>query len=337
MRHLRQSRQSRELRSRRSFLLALLSGVTVPILCLAQQSPKVNRVGFLLAESVSGQAARLEALRAGLRELGYIEGKNILIELRSAEGNYDRLPEIAAELVRLQVDAVVAFGAKAVAASKRATTTIPIVIPSISDPVASGLVSSFSSPGGNIVGSDNMGRDVFLKRLELLREVLPRMSRVALVINPALSTSASVALIPYVAKSFQIQVHPFEARAVSEFRNTFASISKARVDALLVQQDTLFIANATEVARLAMSQRLPSAGTKEYAEAGGLFGYGTNDAELYRRAAYFVDRILKGAKPSELPIERASRFELIVNLRTARTLGITVPQSILLRADKLID
>ncbi|MEO8159218.1 MAG: ABC transporter substrate binding protein [Betaproteobacteria bacterium] len=176
--------------TQRSLFLAIGAGLIAPLACFAQQPTKTNRVGFLLAESASGQAMRLEALRAGLRDLGYVEGKNILIELRSAEGYYDRLPVLAAELVRLKVDVLVAFGAKAVAASRHATTTIPIIVPSIGDPVASGLVGSFASLGGNIVGSDNMNREVYAKRFELLREVLPRAGRIGSIINPAQTTSS---------------------------------------------------------------------------------------------------------------------------------------------------
>lgn len=323
--------------TRRRVVFALGTAALVVRTSFAQQASKAHRIGFLLAEAVSGQMSRLEALRAGLRDLGYIEGKNIVIEIRSADSNYDQLPLLAAELARLKVEVLVAFGAKAVAAARSATTSIPIVIPSTGDPVGRGLATSFSSPSGNIVGLDNMGREVYGKRLELLKEALPRLSRIALLINPAQPGSNAVKGTSAPAKSLNLHIQFFEARAQTDFGDVFASMGKARIEAVVVQQDTLFMSHATEIAQLAAKQRLPSTGTTEYAEAGGLIGYGAIDTELYRRAAHFVDRLLKGAKPSDLPIERATKFELVINTKTAKRLGITIPQSILLRANKIIE
>ena len=321
-------------------VLALLAGALVaPLAAFAQQAQgTAPRIGFLISETLSGQASRVEALRAGLRDRGYVEGESIAIEVRSADGHYDRLPELAAELTRLKVDVLVAFGSKAVLAAKRATSTIPIVVPVIGDPVAVGAVSSVARPGGNITGSATFGPEVGAKRLELLKETVPRITRVAYLLNPANATSALI--LPGMrasAKSLKLELQPFEVRAPKGFGGTFSAMAKGRVDAVLVSTDTLFASNAKEIADLGTAQRLPTAGGKEFAEAGGLIGYGANDAELYRRGAYFVDRILKGAKASDLPIEQATRFELVINMKTAKLLGIKIPKSILIRADTVIE
>ncbi len=309
-----------------------------PLAALAQQKSKTPRIGFLVSETLSGQANRLESLRAGLRDLGYVEGKTIAIEMRSAEGKYERLPALAAELVRLKVEVLVAFGAKAVLAAKHATTTIPIVVPSTGDPMALGLTNSLAHPSGNITGSAAFGPEVSAKRLELLKEAVPRITHVAALSNPAnAATAALLRAMHTAAKSLKLELQPFEARAQKEIVGAFSAIAKRRFDAIVVQQDTLFIANAKEIADLAAKNRLLSAGTKEFAEAGGLIGYGASDAVNYRRGAYFVDRILKGAKPGDLPFEQPTTFELVVNMKTAKTFGITIPNSILVRADKVIE
>jgi len=310
-----------------------------PLASFAQQpQEKVPRIGFLIAETLSGQASRVEALRAGLRDRGYVEGKNIAIELRPADGHYDRLPELAAELARLKVDVLVAFGIKAVVAARQATTTIPIVVPATtSDLVAMGLISSLARPGGNLTGSAMFGPETAAKLVELFKEAVPRITRVAVLLNPANAASGLILqAMRATAESVKLELQPFEVRGPKEFGRTFSAMAKGRVDAIVVSQDTLFGANAKEIADLAARQRLPSAGNKEFAEAGGLIGNGASNAELYRRGAYFVDRILKGAKPGDLPIEQATRFELVINMKTAKALGIKIPQSILLRADKVI-
>jgi putative ABC transport system substrate-binding protein len=322
---------------RRKFVLALgASALAAPLAPFAQQ--QIPRIGFLIAETLSGQASRIEALRAGLRDLGYVEGKNIAVELRTADGDYERLPELAAELVRLKVDVLVAFGGKAVSAAKRATTTIPIVVPASSDPIAGGLTSSLARPSGNITGSALFGPETSAKRMELLKEAVPRITRVAALLNPANESSRpTLQAMRAAAKSLKLALQPFELRSPKEFGRGFSAMAKGRVDAVVVQQDTLFRSRASEVADLAAKQRLPSAGNKEFAEAGGLIGYGVTDDDLYRRGAYFVDRILKGAKPSELPVEQPTRLELVINMKTARALGIKIPQSILVRADRVIE
>jgi ABC-type uncharacterized transport system substrate-binding protein len=327
--------------TRRRILLALLAGaLAAPLASFAQQPQgKVPRIGFLIAETLSGQASRVEALRAGLRDRGYVEGQTIVIEVRSAEGNYDRLPELAAELTRLEVDVLVAFGIKAVVAAKQATTTIPIVVPATtSDLVAMGLISGLARPGGNITGSAMFGPETAAKQVELFKETVPRITRVAVLLNPANAASGLILqAMRATAKSVKLEVQPSEVRAAKEFGRTFSAMAKGGIDAIVVSQDTLFGANAKEIADRAARQRLPSAGNKEFAEAGGLIGYGANNAELYRRGGYFVDRILKGAKPADLPVEEPTRFELVINMKTAKALGIKIPGSILIRADKVIE
>jgi putative ABC transport system substrate-binding protein len=232
---------------------------------------------------------------------------------------------------------LVAFGTTVVWAAKRATSRIPIVVPVVGDPVAVGAVGSVARPGENITGSATFAPEVSAKRLELLKEAIPRMTRVAHLLNPANATCALI--LPSMrasARSLKLGLQPFEVRAPKEFGRTFSAMVNGRVEAVLVSTDTLFASNAKEIADLAAGQRLPSAGGKEFAEAGGLIGHGVNDAELYRRGAYVVDRILTGAKPADLPVEQATRFELVINLKTAKALGLTIPQSVLIRADHVI-
>ena len=323
---------------RRRFVLALgASALAVSLASLAQQQRKVPRVGFLMSETRSSEATRIEAVRAGLREHGYVEGTNIAIEIRSADGNYDRLPELAAELAGLQVDVIVAFGAKAVVAARRATTTTPIVDPIMGDPVALGLSSGLARPGGNITGSVAFNSEANAKGLAFLKEAVPRISRVAMLVNPAnAGTSLGVQNVRAAASALKLDLQTIEVRNADEIGVTFATIAQRRIEAIVVASDTLLRANAGEIAALAAKQRLPSAGTREFVAAGGLIGYGVDSLALYRRAAYFADRIIKGAKPDDLPIERATKLELVVNLKTAKALGLTIPQSLLLRADEVI-
>ena len=235
---------------------------------------------------------------------------------------------------------LVAFGIKALAAASGATTTIPIVIPATSsDPVAMGLVSSLARPDGNVTGSTTFGAEIMAKRLELLKEVIPGITRVAVLVNPANSSfGPTFKQMDIAAKSLKLSIQPFEVRGPGEFDRAFAEMAKRSVDAMVVQDDTMFgEANANAIAELAARQRLLAVGSKGFAEAGGTIGYGRTDSELYRRGAYFVDRILKGAKPGELPIEQATRFELVINMKIAKSLGIKIPQSVLLRAERVIE
>ena len=298
----------------------------------------MHRIGFLGSTSAAGLASRLEAFRVGLRDLGYIEGKNLVIEFRWAEGKYDRLPELAAELVRLNVDLIVTAATPGVRAAKQATTTIPIVMASVGDPVASGLVASLARPGGNITGSTFFQPELMAKRIELFKEAMPRITQVAYLMNPD-NTAATLNLraMEITAKSLKVGLQLFPVRGPNDFDGAFAAMAKKRVNAVVINEEPMLMANVSAIADLAIKRRLLSAGGKEFAEAGGLLGYGIDTSEPFRRAAYFIDRILKGTKPGDLPVERATRFELIINLKTAKALGIKIPQTLSQRADKLIE
>ena len=324
--------------ARRRFVLALgVSTLAAPLVAFGQQQRKVPRIGFLMSETLSNDSSRIEALRAGLRDHGYVEGKNIAIEIRSADGNYDRLPGLAVELASLKVDVIVALGGKAVSAAKEATTTIPIVFPAMGDPVALGLSSGLARPGGNITGSVAFYYEVSAKGLEILKEAVPRISRVAVLLNPAnAGSSLGLQAIRATANALHVELQAFDVRNAKEIGAIFASIAERRIEAIVVGSDTLFRANFGEITSLAAKQRLPSAGSREFVAAGGLIGYGVDSLALYRHAAYFVDRLLKGARPADLPIERATRLELVINLKTAKALDINIPQALLLRANDVI-
>ena len=326
--------------NRRKLIVTLsMSAIAIPLSSFAQSQPaKVHRIGILSAETPSSLAGRMDALRAGLRDLGYVEGKNIVIEFRGAEGNYDRLPDLAVELARFKPDVIVTLGQKAAVAAKHATTTIPIVFPNVSDAVATGLVASLARPGANMTGSTFFGPELMAKQLELLREAVPRMAQVAVLQNPANSSSGpNLRAMEIAAKSLKLGLQHFDVRGPNEFDSVFAAMAKRRIDAVVIQSDTMFFANAIAIADLPAKKRLPSAGNTEFAEAGGLIGYGVNILEMHRRAAVFVDKILKGAKPGDIPVERPTKFELVVNLKTAKALGLTIPNSILVRANRVIE
>jgi putative ABC transport system substrate-binding protein len=327
--------------NRRRIVLALGAGALVaPLASFAQQQPaKIARIGFLgLGSATSSYAVQMDALRTGLRDLGYVEGRNIVIEYRWADGKYDRLPELAAELVRLKVDVLVTHGTPGVLAAKRSTTTIPIVMAAVADPVANGLITSLARPGGNVTGCSYFAPELHAKRLELLKQALPRITLVAALLNP--DNSSFVPLLKETqieANLTKVTLRQFDVRGPGEFESVFSAMAKGRVDAVVVFDDPMLIANRRAIADLAAKHRIPSVGQKEFAEAGGLIGYGQILVELFRRTGYFVDRILKGAKPADLPVEQASRFELVINLKAARSLGITLPRSIFVRADRIIE
>ena len=325
--------------TRRRLLLAIGAGaLAVPLGLFAQQPVKVYRIGFLGAESASTWASQVDALRAGLRDLGYVEGKNIVIEFRWAEGKYERLPDLAAELVRLKVDVLVTHGTPGTLAAKQATTTIPIVMATSGDAVATGLVAGLARPGGNITGSTVFGAELLAKRLELLKEAFPRTRQVAALLNPVNAVQGlSFQAAEITARSLKVELRKFEVRRPDEFDGAFAAMVKKHVDAVAITQDSMLVSNAGAIAELATNKRIPSVGYPAFAEAGGLIGYGVNIPEMYRRAAYFVDRILKGAKPSNLPVDRPTRFEMVINMKTAKALGIKIPNSILVRADRVIE
>ena len=304
----------------------------------AQQMAKVPRIGFLGLASASSFGKQVEALRAGLRDLGYLEGKNVVIDYRWAEGKYDRLSDLAGELVRLRVDVLVTHGTPGTLAAKRATTTIPIVMTTSADAVALGLVESLARPGGNITGSTFFVPELNAKRLEIFKEPFPHTRRMAVLVNPG--NSAMVPIIQAMeltARSLNMGLQQFPVRGPSEFDGVFSAMTKSRVDAVAITDEPMFQANAGVLAGLAMQKRLPSAGFKEFAEAGGLLGYGVDIVGLFHRAAYFVDRILKGVPPADLPVERPTKFEVVINVKTAKALGLTVPASVLTRADHVIE
>jgi putative ABC transport system substrate-binding protein len=311
-----------------------------PLAAEAQQTGKVPRIGFLGGRTPSDTSPLLDAFRQGLRELGWVEGQNIVIDYRYAEGRFDRLPELAAELVRLKVDIIVAAGGTpTAAAAKNATGTIPIVMIAVRDPVGTGLIASLARPGGNVTGlSDSAGLEIFGKQLEQLKEAVPKVRRVAILSNPAnLYHPLAIRELNAAARSLGVQLQLLEARGPNEFDGAFAAMAKERVGALLVLPDAMFNLHRTRLADLAARSRLPAAyGWREYVEAGGLMSYGPSLRDLYRRSATFVDKILKGAKPGDLPVEQPTKFELVINLKTAKALGLTIPQSLLQRADELI-
>ena len=327
--------------TRRRLLIAFGAGaLAVPLASFAQQQPaKVHRIGFLGAASALGIASRLEAFRAGLRDLGYVEGRNIFVDFRWAEGDYGRLPGLAAELVQLKVDVIVTAGTPGVRAAKQATATIPIVMAASGDAVANGLVTNLARPGGNITGSTFFQPEVLAKRVEIIKEAVPRITQVAFLLNPdnPANTGPTLRAVEIAARTLKIGLQQIAVRSPFEFESAFLAMSAKRVNAIVTSEDPIAIANLRRIADLAAKQRLVSIGAIESAEAGGLIGFGVNVPDLYRRAAYFIDKILKGAKPGDLPVEQPTTFELVVNMKTAKALGIKIPNSILVRATKVIE
>jgi putative ABC transport system substrate-binding protein len=321
---------------RREFI-AILAGAAVGPLAARAQRPAMPVIGFLGGASPTGYAPLVESLRLGLRDHGYVEGINAAIEYRWAEGHYDRLPALAADLVRLNVDLIVTQGTPAALAAKQATTTIPIVMAIVGNPDDTGIVSSLGRPGGNITGLSYFWAEINAKRLELMKELVPGLTRAGVLMNSGNPAMPSILrAMRTTAKMVNVALHPVDVSALDELDAAFAR-AKTQVEALTIVDDGLLIANANRVAQLAMIMQLPSIGFSEYCEAGGLAGYGVDFPYIWRRAATFVDRILKGTKPADLPIEQATRFMFTVNLKTARTLGITIPQLILARADSVIE
>ncbi|CAG0955772.1 hypothetical protein BURK1_00442 [Burkholderiales bacterium] len=284
-------------------------------------------------------AVRTDALRTGLMDLGYVEGKNTLIEFRSAEGKFDRLPELAADLVRQDVDVIVVAGTPAIRATRQATGTIPIVIAAVGDAVAGGLVANLSRPGGNITGSTYFARELATKQLELLKEAFPQVTRVAVIFNPSNpAMGPTLQAVELSARSLKLELEQFPVREPPDFDDAFAAIAKNRHRTALIIDDPILISNARALAELAVKHRLATgANFVEYAEAGGLMSYGVNLIAMWRRAAVFVDAILKGANPGEIAVERATRFDLVVNRKTAEAIGVSIAPSILLRAHRVID
>jgi len=304
----------------------------------AQQPTKIPRIGILFGASPSAVAARVEAFRQGLRELGYIEGKNIIIELRSAEGKLDRLPTLAAELVRLKVEVIVTAGATNTRAAKEATNTIPIVMAQDPDPVGNGFVASLARPGGNITGLSNLGLELSGKRLELLKEVVPRLSRVAVFGTSTFPGNAqALRETELAAGAFGVKLQYLDVLDPQDIETAFQWASKGRAEAVLGLGGAVLNSQRTRVVELAAKSRLPAIYPQsDFMDAGGLMSYGTSFADLSRRAATYVDKILKGRKPAELPVEQPAKFELIINLKAGKQIGLTIPPNVLMRADRVI-
>jgi putative ABC transport system substrate-binding protein len=303
----------------------------------AQQPGKVPRIGFL-GSSGPGPDSRSKAFQQGLRELGYIEGKNIVIEYRFTEGSSERLTEFAAEFVRLKVDVIVTGSTIAVRATKKLTDTIPVVMTGTGDPVGTGLVANLSRPGGNVTGLSSIGPDLNTKRLELLKETVAGASRVAVLFNGANpSNVAALKEVEIAGRALGVQIQSSDVREADGFERAFDAATRQRANAVLVQRDPLNNAHPTRIVALAAKSKLPGMYPGiEYVNAGGLMSYGVSSTDLYRRAATFVDKILKGTKPADLPVEQPTKFELIINLKAAKQIGLTIPPTVLARADRVI-
>ena len=304
----------------------------------AQQPKKVPRIGYLAAASASANPARIEAFKQGLRELGYMEGKNIVIEWRSAEGKSEPVPALAAELVRLKVEVIVTAGSLATRAAKEATVTIPIVMTQDSDPVGTGFVASLARPGGNITGLSTLSPEISGKQLELLREIVPRLSRVAVFeTSTRPGTVQALRETELAAGAFGVQLQHLDVLGPKDIETAFRAATKGRAETVLALASPVFVLQRTQIADFAVKSRLPAIyDRREFVDDGGLMSYGTNFADLSRRAATYVDKILKGAKPADLPVEQPTKFELVINLKAAKQIGLTIPPNVLARADKVI-
>jgi len=324
---------------RRAFLVVLGSGVlAAPLAARAQQSARVTRIGWLSAGSATTFASRLAAFRRGLRDLGHADD-SILIDERWADGREERLPALAAELVRLRPAVIVSVGTPATLAAKQATDAIPIVMIAVGDPVGSGLVASLARPGGNITGVSNLAAELSGKLLDLLRDAVPGLTRVGILQIPANPVHAVYwAEIQVAAERLGIRVVAFDVRRPEDFETAFAAMVRQQLAAALVLPDPLNLIHRVRIAELALGHRLPTMfAIRDYAEAGGLMSYGPSSADLYRRAPTYVDKILRGARPADLPVEQPTKFDLVVNLKTARTLGLTIPPLLLARANEVIE
>jgi putative ABC transport system substrate-binding protein len=330
--------------TRRAFLGASIALLAAPRAAPAQQAEKRARIGFLAVGSLqfSGTQASLEAFRSGLREHGFVEGQNITIEYRAADARIERLPALAAELVRLKPDVIAAGATPGTLAARRATSTIPIVGMSMGDPVRDGLVASLAKPGGNVTGTTFLGPELVPKRLQLLREALPAASRVALLWHPGAfggqTMSDMLQQAETSARTLGLQLRRVEVQSADQFEGAFAALVAARPDAVFVFPSSMLYNERRRLVELGVKHRLAVFGNaREFAELGALMGYGASLLESSRRSAFFVARILKGARPADLPVEQPTKFELVINLKTAKTLGITIPESLLRQADQVIE
>ena len=325
---------------RRDFLVAAGALLAAPLVAEAQQAAKVTRIGYL-SHNLAASPHLREAFLQGLRDLGYVEGRNVVIEYRYAEGKPERLPALAAELVALGVDVIMTVSNTTALAAKQATRTVPIVFTAVADPVAAGIVTSLARPGGNLTGLASLGSELVAKRLELLTQAVPGVSQVAVLWLPGalgertdkdMRTGADVA-----ARALGVRLQFVEARVPADFDRAFSDMTRARAGALTLLPSNLFLREHRRLVDLAAKNRLPAVyGSREFVDAGGLMSYGANQVYLYRSAATYVDKILKGAKPGDLPVEQSSKFELVINLKTAKALGLTVPPPLLQRADEVI-
>jgi putative tryptophan/tyrosine transport system substrate-binding protein len=304
----------------------------------AQQPTKVPRIGFLTGNFPSAIAERTEAFQQGMRELGYVAGKSIVIEYRYAEGKIERLPTLAAELVRLKVDVIVTAGPAATRPAKEATATIPIVMAQVNDPVGNGFVASLARPGGNITGLATLGPEISGKHLELLKETVPKLSRVAVLGTSTVSGySQTITEIERAAKAFSVELQYLDVLDSKSIETALRAANKGRAEAILTLQSPILFSQRKEIVDLAIKSRLPAIfHTREFVEAGGLMSYAPSSTDLFRRAAVFVDKILKGTKPADLPVEQPIKFEFIINLKAAKQIGLTIPPNVLARADKVI-
>jgi putative ABC transport system substrate-binding protein len=319
--------------------MTLIGGAAAwPLAIGAQQANKVFRIGYVAEYAAHSLPGRLEGFRDGLRNLGYEEGRNIAIEYCWAEDHYERLPALFAEIVRLNVDVIVTHGTPGVLAAKQATTTIPIVMASVGDALASGLVSDLAHPAGNVTGLTFFNPELVSKRLELLKEIVPNLRDVGVLSNPNNPFNEAIdPMMGHTAQVLQVALHQFPASDPAKLEHAFAAIAAKHIDALLVLDDATLIAHSPAIAKFALQQHLPSIAWPDFAIDGGLIAFGVNFPDLYRRAATYVDKILKGAKPADLPVERATNFETILNPRTAKAIGIEIPTSVLLRANEVIE
>ena len=326
--------------TRRTVLVIIGLGLLAnPLRAVTQQRSRVFRIGYLVPGSASAYASRLEAFKQGLGKLGYTEGKNFVIEYRWADGKYERLPDLAAELVRLKLDLIVTQTTPPTQAAQQATSTIPIVMVSVGNPVEIGLVASLARPGGNTTGVANFVGDTSAKQLDLLAATVPKLSRVAVLMNPANPSSKVIVKdVQTVAQAIGVRIILTQAQTPAEIEQAFSVMTKDRAQALLLLGDGYFFQQRVQITELAAKARLPAIyNIREYAEVGGLMSYGANALEITRRAAAYADRILKGAKPADIPVERPNTLELVINRKTEKALGIRFPGEMLLRADKIIE
>jgi ABC-type uncharacterized transport system substrate-binding protein len=318
--------------TRRQFIA--FGALAAPCMVFAQQG-KARRIGFLGLNSPSSWEHNMIGFRAGLRDFGYVDGANIVVEYRWAEGSYERLPELAIDLVRSRVEVIVTHGGAAIQAARAATTTIPIVMASFGDAVNAGLIRTLARPGGNMTGLNFFAVELAAKRVELFKESVPSMKRLGVLCNPPDETVASA--MEAAAKVLKMTVQRFEVAHPAGIERAVAAMKASRMDAVAITEDPMLAAHKAHIAALATEARLASAGNPDYAKNGFLIGFGADIPALYRRSVYFVDRILKGARPQDLPVERPTKFELVVNRKTAKALGLTIPQPFLMRADRVIE